>query len=112
MSGIRWEANSHRQLQDFFPVPPPGQIAPETLRVPTRTLNWELLRSGESGSLGAQPSALQFPGGLSSKEDSQTRIFIVCGASAPSYLEKHVCVKAELPWGRHCVRMRNEFGKS
>lgn len=76
-------------------------------------MNWELLlRSGELGSLGAQPSPLQFPGGLSGKEDSQTRIFIVCGASAPSYLEKHVCVKAELPWGRHCVRMRNEFGKS
>lgn len=108
-----WEANSRRQLQDFFAAPPPGQTAPETLWVPRRTLNWELLlRSGELGSLGAQPSPLQFPGGLSGKEDSQTRIFIVCGASAPSYLEKHVCVKAELPWGRHCVRMRNEFGKS
>lgn len=83
-------------------------------RQPLGTLNQEfLLRSGRAEHLGVQPSPLQFPGGLSSKEDAQTRSFVVCGASALSDLEeKHVCVKTRLPWGRCCFRMRNEFGKS
>lgn len=86
--GVGWWENSHRQPQHFFPGSP---LPTDTLTPAALQNSWGASRNFELGvssemwqSRASESSvfAASIPGGLSSQEDSQTRIFIVCGASS------------------------------